>query len=44
MTNECRIIQCYSCSDGDNSTLSNSSTIQTAHDEDQCIVDTIFFS
>ncbi|CAF1077081.1 unnamed protein product [Rotaria sp. Silwood1] len=39
--NECRIIQCYSCSDCANSVLKDVNIIQTTNDKDQCIKTTI---
>ncbi|CAF3361708.1 unnamed protein product [Rotaria socialis] len=35
--NECLTIQCYSCSDCGNSTLSKLATITTSNDDHQCI-------
>ncbi|CAF0968131.1 unnamed protein product [Adineta steineri] len=41
INNECRIIQCYSCSDCASSTLLNISKIQILNDIDQCVKITI---
>ncbi|CAF1465544.1 unnamed protein product [Adineta steineri] len=41
INNECRIIQCYSCSDCATSTLLNISKIQILNDIDQCVKITI---